>query len=147
MQEESQEIDCLRVEPYLVDGMWGKCSKFLENPDIGDIEFSTTEELKEECKNGHAQLWAIAKGEEVIGAFCTNFGEATSSVNVCNIYYLSGEGAKVWSKIIDKKVSDFAKENNCSYYMCVARKGFARLVPQLKEAGTLFVRDLCKEDV
>lgn len=147
MQEESQEIDCLRVEPYLVDGIWEKCSKFLENPDIGDIEFNTPEELKEECIKGYAQLWMIAKGEEVIGAFCTNFGEAASNVNVCNIYYLSGEGAKVWSKIIDKKVSDFAKENGCSYYMCVARKGFARLVPQLKEAGTLFVRDLCKENV
>lgn len=144
--EDSGDIYCIMVEPFLVKDLWDKCLPFLENPEIGEIEFGNIDDLKQECIEGYAQLWILMRGDDLCGCFCTNFGEVDSGTNVVNIFRLSGEGAKVWIKELDKKISEFAIANNCKFYLCTARKGFARYVPELKEAGTLFVKDLCKKE-
>ena len=136
------EIHCIMVEPFMVDAMWEKCLPFIENPELGDIEYMSPGELKQECLAGYAQLWILMLGDDLVGCFCTNFGEASSTVKVCNIFNLAGSGAKLWSKALDEKIAGFAQSHGCSAYMCVTRKGFARLVPELKEAGALFVRKL-----
>lgn len=132
---------CIMIEPFMVDELWPKCVPFFEDPEIGDIEFSSIEECYENCRRGIYQLWILMEDDELTGCFMTNIGMASDTVKVVNIFYLSGDGVKTWIAELDKKICEFCVQNDCSFYMCSARKGFSRLVPQLKESGVLYVRD------
>lgn len=136
------ESYCIMVEQFLIDELWSKCEKFLNNPEIGEIEFADLDDLKQECKDGICQLWILMQDDELTGCFITSIGEASANVKVLTLTHLSGEGVKVWIKELDDKVSQFAKINGCKYVSITARRGFARLIPELKEAGTLYVKDL-----
>lgn len=140
--EENKEVYCIRVEPFLLDSLWEKCLPFLENPEIGEIEYTPLDEVYELCKTEDYQLWILMNGDELTGCFMTNIFQVTAGTNVLNIFYLSGHGVKVWIDELDKKVSEFAIENGCSFYSCIARKGFSKLVSGLEEAGVQYVKDL-----
>lgn len=126
----------------MVDDMWPKCLPFLENPEIGDTEYDSLNDIKDFCKQEYYQLWILMENDNLSGCFLTNIGEASKNTKVVNIFYLCGEGVKIWISELDKKIVEFAKENGCRFYSCAARRGFSRLVPELKETGTLYVREI-----
>lgn len=126
----------------MIDELWPKCLPFLENPDIGDIEFVSLEDLKQECKELKAQLWILMEDDELKGCFLTNIGYLSDKVKVVNIFHLCGDGVKVWVDHMDRTMIDYARQNGCSYYLTTARKGFSRLVPALKESGVLYAREI-----
>lgn len=140
--EQQKTPYCIRVEPFMVNDMWPKCLHFLENPDIGDIEFTSLDDLKEECKELKAQLWILMEDDELKGCFLTNIGYLSDKVKVVNIFHLCGDGVKVWVDHMDKTMVDYAKENGCKFYLTTARRGFSRLVPALKESGVLYAREI-----
>lgn len=133
---------CIRVEPFMVPSMWSKCLPFLENPDIGDIEYSSLDEVKKDCLEGTTQLWILMKEDDLVGCFLTNVGVASDSVNIVNIFNLSGKDIEVWIKELDDRIVQFCKENNCKYYSYVGRPGFKKYVPELKSPGVFYLREV-----
>ncbi len=132
---------CIKVDPFMIDKIWSKCKPFLENPEIGDVEYTSTEEMKELCKSEEYQLWILMEDEKLTGCFLTNIGEVASGVKMVNLFCLSGGGLKVWIDELDEKVTKFARQNGCIGYSCVARTGFSKFVPELKKLGDFFFRD------
>lgn len=141
-QESHNEAYCIRVEPFMINDLWDKCLPFLENPDIGDIEYSSTEQIKEDCFSGDTQLWILMKGDELVGCFLTNIGVASDTVNIVNIFNLSGTSIESWIKELDRKIVEFCQENSCKYYSYVGRPGFKRYVPELISPGVFYLREV-----
>lgn len=139
---EEKEVYCIMVEPNMIEAVWDKCVPFLSNPDIGDVEFSSVEQTKESCSKGTDQLWMLMTGDELVGCFNTNFGPVSPGISLVNIYNLSGMDIKSWIDILDHKISKFAKDNGCAFYMYIGRRGFSKLVPGLKEVGSAYIKDL-----
>lgn len=140
--EKQSESYCIMVEPFMIEDMWPKCIHFLENPDIGGEELASLDEAKELCRQGLYQLWILMEEDELKGCFFTNFGEASPGKNIINIFWLCGDGVKTWVHAMDQKMCEWARANGCKHYVCTARKGFARLVPELKDSGTIYVREV-----
>lgn len=138
--EKQAESYCIMVEPFMIDDMWPKCISFLENPEIGGEELASLEEAKSLCKQGFYQLWILMIDDALQGCFFTNYGEASPGKNIINVFWLCGEAAKTWVKEMDHKMCEWARANNCEHYVTTARRGFARLVPELKDSGTIYVR-------
>ena len=136
------EAYCIRVEPFMIEGLWEKCLPFLENPEIGEIEFSSLEELKRNCLDSTAQLWILMEGDKLTGCFLTNVGVVSDEVKIVNIFNLSGAGIKFWIKELDDKMVAFCQEYGCQYYSYIGRQGFAKLVPQLKSTGVHYLREV-----
>lgn len=136
------ESYCIRVEDFLIDDVWERCIPFLENPEIGEIEFTSLDSVKAEVIEGNYQLWILMQDDALSGCFLTNISEVANGIKIVNIFYLSGQGVKIWIQELDDKIVEFCKENGCKFYSCTARRGFSKLVPKLEEAGTLYVRKI-----
>lgn len=141
-QKTLENAYCIRVDPFMIDGIWDRCLPFLQNPDIGDIEFLSSEESKKSCIDGEAQLWILMQEDELVGCFLTNIGVVSEGTNIVNIFNLSGTGIESWIKELDRKIVEFCKENNCKYYSYVGRPGFKRYVPELNSPGVFYLREI-----
>lgn len=137
-----EEVYCIRVEPFMVSELWSKCLPFLENPEIGSLEYSSIEELKKCCLDETYQLWILMERDKLSGCFLTNIGVISDNINIVNIFNLSGSGIRFWIKELDQKISEFCKENNCKFYSYIGRDGFSRFVPELNKVGTYYLREV-----
>lgn len=141
-KENSEEAYCIRVEPFMIESLWSRCLPFLENPEIGDIEYCSMQEIKHDCLNQSSQLWILMKGDELVGCFLTNIGVASDSVNIVNIFNLSGTSIESWIGELDRKIVEFCQQNNCKFYSYVGRPGFKKFVPQLTSPGVFYLREV-----
>jgi hypothetical protein len=137
-----KESYCIRVEIFMIEDLWEKCIPFLANPEIGEIEYSSMEELKRDCLENITQLWILMKGDELVGCFLTNVGVASDTVNVVNIFNLSGTDIESWIKELDTKMVEFCQQNSCKYYSYVGRPGFKKFVPELTSPGIFYLREV-----
>lgn len=141
-QKSDNKAYCIKVEPFMVIEMWDKCLPFLENPEIGQIEYTSPEELKRNCLDETYQLWILMEGDKLTGCFLTNIGVVSDEINIVNIFNLSGSGVRVWIKELDEKIVKFCQENGCKFYSYIGREGFAKLVPELKQTGVHYLREV-----
>lgn len=86
-------------------------------------------------------LWLVWDGSNVRAVLATELYLDVSKIKVCTIRFCTGSGAKDWVHLIGK-IEDYAREEGCVKFDVIARKGWARHLPDMKMSHVHLEKDL-----
>ena len=92
-------------------------------------EYSILDIVKE-LVDGTRQIWLLTKGDEFIGTVLTRICEYNTK-RVCEVTHAGGKEILKHVKLLDKRITDWAKMNNCSDLTVVGREGWHRATRSL----------------
>ncbi len=95
--------------------------------------------LLERFVNAEWQLWIVWNGDvrAIVG---TELYLEMTGMKCCMLRFCTGSGAPEWSHLLSK-IEDFARAEGCTYLDMLARKGWAKHLPDYK----LTHIELCKD--
>lgn len=86
--------------------------------------------LLERFMRGDWQLWIVWDGR-VRAIVATELYREMTGIKCCMIRFCTGSGAAEWSHLL-AKIEDFARAEGCVYLDMLARKGWAKHLPDYK---------------
>lgn len=90
--------------------------------------------------NAEWQLWMVWDGEQPRAVVGTELYLEMTGLKCCMVRFCAGHGAADWSHLLDR-IEAFAKAEGCAYLDMLARKGWAKHLPDYK----LTHIELCKD--
>lgn len=85
-------------------------------------------------------LWVVWDGS-VRGIVGTELHIARSGMRICSIHFCTGHGAKDWTHLLSE-IEDWARANDCTRIDMLARKGWAKHLPEYRMSHVLLEKDL-----
>jgi len=99
--------------------------------------------MMDQFATGQWQLWIIwddvAQGPKAV--FGTEIYRELSDLWICGVRFLTGEDSGRWLYLVDQ-LEAWARANGCSRLDIVARKGWAKKLPDYKLTHVLLEKDL-----
>lgn len=96
--------------------------------------------LLQKFVNGEWQLWIVWDGKPraIVG---TELYLEMTGMKCCMIRFCTGSGAPEWQHLLSK-IEDWARSEGCSYVDMLARKGWAKHLPDYKLTHVELEKDL-----
>lgn len=85
-------------------------------------------------------LWVVWDGS-VRGIVAAELHIARSGMRVCSIHFCTGRGAKDWTHLLSE-IEDWARANDCVRLDMLARKGWAKHLPDYRLSHIMLEKDL-----
>lgn len=130
------------IPAHLVEHFWKLVEPYIKRAlDHAFGEFQPSD-LKELCKTRDCQLWAITKGDRMVGAGITEIISYPRK-KYCRIITLAGSNALEWAEMANLIVETWAREQGCVGMQAITRKGF---VPKLEAIGYKYGQAILVKD-
>lgn len=99
--------------------------------------------MLENFGSGRWQMWIIwdASSEQPKAVFGTEIYRDVGEMWICGVRFLSGDDSGQWLYLIDQ-LEAWARANGCARLDMLARKGWARKLPDYKMTHVLLEKDL-----
>jgi hypothetical protein len=114
-------IKVVRVPQLLIGLVWGSAAPLLlkgaaENPRL------TFEEMVTGLAEGDFDLWLIFRDEKLAAAFMTQIVDRT-----LDVFTLAGKGSLAWGKELSRRLTEYAREQDCERIKFAGRKSHQRV--------------------
>lgn len=121
--------------PTRDEEIWARCTEHLQPALDFWHGLHRMEDVHAAIERGDAQLWPMPTGTLV-----TEIREYPSGGRIVNFWLAGGTlGTLVGAEPI---IADWAREQGCHAAQIIGRKGWARVLPQYREAATVLWRSL-----
>jgi len=126
-----------------IEGWWPLVQEYL----IAALEYGlgeySIEDIKKSCKSKNMQLWVNFDKEGVQGAFITKVSMYPQK-NILCVLLLGGNEFMKWRDEADALLNAFGKEKNCEYVELFGRKGWGKMLKDIKyeEQTRLFAKEI-----
>jgi hypothetical protein len=99
--------------------------------------------MLDQFATGRWQMWIIwdASAQAPKAVFGTEIYRELSDLWICGVRFLTGEDSGQWLYLVDQ-LEEWARANGCSRLDIVARKGWAKKLPDYKLTHVLLEKDL-----
>jgi len=119
------------IPAVMCEDMWRFADPYIRRALDHTFGELTSDDLKNLCVAGNAQLWMIQKEKRVVGAGTTMIIDYPQ-MKVCRIITLAGSDFKEWKDMSHMQIEMWAESQGCSGVEAYVRRGF---IPQLLEIG------------
>jgi len=114
-------IRIVKVPQIMVGLVWGSAAPLLlkgayRNPNL------TFEQMVVGLAEGDFDLWLIFRDEKLAAAFMTQIVDRT-----LDVFTLAGKGALAWGKELSRRLTEYAREQDCERIKFAGRKSHQRL--------------------
>lgn len=131
--------DLICVPPVRVSEIWPHVKHLIEaamkRSDLGRFDV-----LEEDVLNGDALLWLAYSGQTIEAAAVTQI-VLTEISKVCALRACGGTDRKRWIGLL-RHIEQYAKQEACDCVRIAGRKGWARALPEYREARVILERRL-----
>jgi hypothetical protein len=125
----------------VVDSAWPFITYGLEHACLKTGGEITSDYLWRLCRSGEAYLFAVADGEQVIGAAVLRF-EAWTSGRKLRLMALYGERMTDWGEQMLNQIEQIAKVGGATSIVAEGRLGWARRYPKARVLRKTYEMDL-----
>lgn len=122
-----------RVAPLIRDRLASICER-----SGGSV---TPESLLAQVESGRWQLWVIDDGRAVAAVLITELMIQPSGRKTCAVVALTGSDSLSWLHLLDD-LDAWARSEGCTHMQAMARRGWARRMPQWKMTHVMLERSL-----
>jgi hypothetical protein len=125
-------LKVFQLPPHTIEVLWPSLRVWL-NPAIERSRGLVTEDItRDKCASGTWQCWVAYHGTELKAAVVTRIITAPSGVKLLDAILAGGADRRLWQRPIVERLKDFAKEEECSSFQLLGRKGWERVYPEFK---------------
>lgn len=133
------KIDFKALDP---NNLSEKAIIFLEKATGQSVcDFFDLNDYIEAAKQRKSLIFGAFDGENMVGCFTIDL-KAGKGRKVIILSLLGGEHIKLWRDDLVKFLFDMAKQNKCTDFSMLGRKGFGKLFPELTLDGCIYSRKL-----
>lgn len=134
------EYELLRINPETLGEVWGDVGELMH--DVVNAEYTglTMERLLEDVRTGETELWAIAR-DKVVALGGTEFKQTPRGERWLEIKFLVGTEMNRWKHVL-QSLEDYARHNECIWLETIARKGWAKKLPDYKITSIILRKEL-----
>lgn len=87
------------------------------------------------------QLWVINTPSGIKGVMATELHIQNSGRKACSVHFLTGEDSATWLHLVDK-LEDWARQQGCGVLDMLARKGWAKRLPDFHMSHVFLEKEL-----
>lgn len=91
--------------------------------------------------SGKWQMWVVNTPQRIKAVFATEVHIQNSGRKACSLHFLTGEDSGEWLHLIDK-LEEWAKFQGCAVLDMMARKGWAKRLPDFHMSHVFLEKDL-----
>lgn len=106
-----------------------------------NLAFITPEDTIESARQGLVLIYMITDFTDIIGCFTLSLRPTRNDLFL-ELPLLAGKRLKEWRQHLVDFLFETAKDNHCTRFSMIGRKGFERLFPELKLLCCVYGRNL-----
>jgi hypothetical protein len=133
-----ERSEVFTLQSYEIDQNWGWICGYLETVDDAPWE---PEDVRDDLLNERAQLWSVHAGGHPLGVVITKLGKV-GETPCGNIWIAAGSALADGLKLLSDHIEPWFKAKGCKFVEVGGRKGWGKVLPDYRETGRIFVKDL-----
>lgn len=139
--DNASELQLIYIPSQDIGRVWPKVEHLI--PSIVERSYGreTPATVFERFATGKGQMWVVFDGQEIHAIVGTDLGDAPTGMKIASIAFATGEQSHKWLHLIDV-VEEWAVKNGCQKMELLARKGWARKLPDYRMTHVFLEKDL-----
>ena len=132
-------VKLVPVLPDVVNVAWPHLSAIVEMALEGEKNV-TADDVRRMASNGECALWAVVDGDKALAAVAHVIWNYPQS-KALRIIFCGGKDKARWVHLLSE-IEEFARRAGCAAVEAVARKGWAKVLPDYRLTHVLLRREI-----
>lgn len=132
-------VDFVQLDPFVLDAAVIKYLRAAVN--YSPFNCLTIENYVEEAKINKKMIIGVYIADKITGAFVMHTNEGDQR-KILMLSLLGGKQVKLWRDDLVEFILQMGKDNACTDFSMVGRKGWGKLFPELTLDGFIYSRKL-----